>query len=101
MNYYERLGVAETASSEEIRQRRKVLAGQLHPDRDHGDAQRMVEVNQICAVLLDPTARKLYDAHSGLWKSVCVVCGGLGKLSRKRGFKTVEVPCDSCGGAVK
>lgn len=67
MNYYEELGVAPTATAEEIRAAYLRLVKLLHPDRHQDEATRklaerqMQRLNQIVAVLLDPVARRHYD----------------------------------------
>jgi curved DNA-binding protein CbpA len=60
--HYEVLGVGPSASAEEVRRAYVELARALHPDRAHGDARRMQEVNEAWRVLRDPTARRAYDA---------------------------------------
>jgi curved DNA-binding protein CbpA len=61
--YYARLGVAPTASVDEIKQKYRKLAQYLHPDRpDGGNAEAMSEVNEASNVLSDPTKRAAYDA---------------------------------------
>lgn len=60
--HYEVLGVAPSASAEEVRGAYVALARALHPDRAHGDARRMQEVNEAWRVLRDPAARQAYDA---------------------------------------
>lgn len=59
--HYEVLGVAASASAEEVRRAYVELARALHPDRAHGDARRMQEVNEAWRVLRDPAARRAYD----------------------------------------
>lgn len=68
-NYYQRLGVKASASSEEIRAAYRALAGRLHPDRmiDASSAERtladrrMREVNEAWQELRDPVRRRRYD----------------------------------------
>jgi curved DNA-binding protein CbpA len=67
ITYYEELGVAPAASSEEIRDAFRTLVRLLHPDQQT-DAQlkdvaekQMRKLNRIYAVLSDPERRRLYD----------------------------------------
>lgn len=68
MNYYEELGLTESASVEEIRQVYKSLARLLHPDHQCEEQLRkvaelqMMRLNEILAVLTDPPGREKYDA---------------------------------------
>ena len=67
MNYYEELGVSQSATAEEIRQAYRNLARVLHPDQQQEETLRrlaecqMKRLNSICAVLTDPKARQAYD----------------------------------------
>lgn len=68
-DHYRRLGVAPSASTEEIRVAYRALAGRLHPDRATGGTsaeqalaeRRMREVNESWHVLQDPVRRRQYD----------------------------------------
>lgn len=62
-DYYEVLGVARTASVEEIRKAYRKLARQYHPDVNKApDAQKkFTEVQEAYDVLSDPEKRKMYD----------------------------------------
>ncbi|WP_131742567.1 molecular chaperone DnaJ [Actinomadura roseirufa] len=64
-DYYKVLGVAKTASQEEIKKSYRKLARQYHPDANKGDADaedRFKEVSEVYDVLSDDKRRKEYDA---------------------------------------
>jgi curved DNA-binding protein CbpA len=61
--YYDRLGVAATATAADIRSAYRDLARVLHPDRANGSpSPRMAAVNEAWSVLGDPARRAQYDA---------------------------------------
>jgi curved DNA-binding protein len=59
-NYYEVLGVKNTASEDEIKKAFKKLARQHHPDAG-GDEAKMKEVSEAYEVLSDDAKRQEYD----------------------------------------
>jgi len=66
-NYYEILGVAREATSEEIKRAYHQLALKFHPDRNPGDRQaeeRFKEISEAYGVLMDPEKRKQYNLLS-------------------------------------
>jgi molecular chaperone DnaJ len=70
-DYYEILGVARTASEQEIKSSYRKLAMQFHPDRNPGnpDAEdKFKEASEAYAVLIDSEKRARYDqfGHAGL-----------------------------------
>jgi len=59
------LGIEPTATPEEIRRAYKILALEFHPDKG-GSADKMVQLNLIKEILLDPSKRREYDRSIGL-----------------------------------
>ena len=69
-DYYEVLGVARSASDEDIKRAFRKLALEYHPDRNKSDdaAEKFKEVNEAYQVLTDSSKRSSYDryGHAGL-----------------------------------
>jgi molecular chaperone DnaJ len=65
-DYYEVLGVARTASEEELRKAYRRCAMKYHPDRNPGDATAEAafkECKEAYEVLSDGGKRRIYDQH--------------------------------------
>jgi DnaJ-class molecular chaperone len=63
-DYYQTLGVSETASPEEIKKRFRKLAMKYHPDRNHGDEaaeDKFKEISEAYETLSDPKKKQEYD----------------------------------------
>lgn len=64
-NYYEILGVSNTASADEIKKSYRKLANQYHPDKTAGDValeEKFKEIAEAYEVLSNEDKRKKYDA---------------------------------------
>lgn len=67
-DYYKVLGIAPSASVNEIRKAYRKLAFQYHPDRykERVEAhKKMKEINEAYAILSDPIKRREYDLPRG------------------------------------
>ena len=69
-DYYEILGVAKTATEDEIKKAYRKLAVQYHPDKNPGDKaseEKFKEATEAYEVLKDAASRQRYDqfGHAG------------------------------------
>lgn len=60
MDHYSTLGVARSATPEEIKRAYRKLASQHHPDKG-GDKNKFQEIEQAYRILSDPQQRQQYD----------------------------------------
>jgi molecular chaperone DnaJ len=67
-DYYEVLGIAKTASPDEIKKAFRKLAVKHHPDKEGGDETKFKEINEAYEVLKDQQKRQRYDqfGHAGV-----------------------------------
>src|SRR5918998_3275362 len=65
-DYYAILGVAKTASDDDIKKAYRKLAMQYHPDRNNGSREaeeKFKEITEAYDVLRDPNKRSAYDRY--------------------------------------
>lgn len=80
-DYYKVLGVAKTATQDEIKKAFRKLAVQYHPDKNPGDKkaeEKFKEANEANEVLSDPEKRKKYDQLGENWNRYQQQGGGAG-----------------------
>jgi molecular chaperone DnaJ len=66
MDYYKRLGIKTTATTDEIRSAYRKLALKYHPDRNPGDEKAektFKDISEAHDVLSDATRRRAYDLY--------------------------------------
>jgi DnaJ-class molecular chaperone len=65
-NYYDILGVPQTATTVEIQKRWRKLAAEYHPDKTNGDKFKeecLKYINEAYSVLKDPIKRAAHDGE--------------------------------------
>ena len=62
-NFYDILGVTESASSSEIKNAYRRLSMEYHPDRPNGDEEKFKKIGEAYETLGDSEKRRMYDIN--------------------------------------
>jgi DnaJ-class molecular chaperone len=77
MSYYDCLGIAKTASQDEIKKAFRKKSLLCHPDKPTGDAEKFKKINEAYQTLGDEHKKKIYDMQQN---------GGIPNRSHGNGF---------------
>lgn len=72
IDYYKTLGLAKSASQDDIKKAYRKLARKYHPDLNPNDKEaqhQFQQINEANEVLTDPEKRKKYDEYGEHWKN--------------------------------
>ncbi len=94
-DYYQTLGVAKSATPDEIKKAYRKLAHQFHPDKGAGNEAKFKEVNEAYQVLSDQNKRAQYDQfgqtfNNGGFNPGAAGFGGFDFSNFSQGFGGVE-----------
>ena len=87
MTHYSTLGIAETATPDDIKKAYRKLASQHHPDKG-GDVAKFQEIEQAYRTLSDPASKEQYDLErqGGGFREFRFGGAGLDDIFRQFGF---------------
>lgn len=85
---FEKLGLPETATPDEVKTKWRELCMIHHPDRG-GNPCEFDEIRR---------AYKIAHAEASAPKP-CGTCSGTGKVKQTHGWNSIELPCPTCGGS--
>ena len=80
-DYYDVLGIAKSASADEIKKSFRKAAIKHHPDKEGGSEEKFKEVNEAYEILSNPDKRQRYDqfGHAGVGGSSAGPGAGYGQ----------------------
>lgn len=82
---------------DEIKQRHRDLSRRHHPDKEGGDSERFVQVQQAFALVRTAPVRRLLAARLSGLGELCAECKGRGVVVHRKGYRTIgSTPCEPC-----
>jgi DnaJ-class molecular chaperone len=90
---YDLLGVANTATADQLRKAYKRAAVKAHPDKQGGSEEQFMRVKEAFELLKEPRLRKLYDAR-GLQAALAARQEQQAMAEARRRVKPPEVLCE-------
>lgn len=96
MDYYEVLGVAKTATQDEIKKAFHKLAHKYHPDKG-GDEKKFKEINEAYQILSDKQKRAQYDQFGRVFSAQGGPASGWEQPSGASGFNWAWGPSRGAG----
>ena len=92
------LGCHPAMSDGEIKFRHRLLSHMYHPDRDGGDSEKFMAVQEAFRSIKGAEARKLLATRLQGLGDPCISCSGKGWVRTGKGFGTgIKVACKGCG----
>jgi DnaJ-class molecular chaperone len=96
---YDILGCHPAMSDLEIKSRHRILSQMYHPDRDGGDSEKFMAIQESYRAVRGLEARKLLATRLQGLGDPCISCSGRGWVKTGPGFTTkVKVSCRECRG---
>lgn len=82
-----------------VKDRYKVLAKELHPDKG-GDPAAFVEADRAKCILLGWLERRAKEepGEAAVSSNTCPMCHGTGRRTLRRGFRSMTMLCGTCRG---
>lgn len=96
-NTYLVLDILPCSGDDDIKAAHRRLSRQHHPDREGGDAEKFVLVQQAFAMVRDAKARRVLREQLRSMGDECESCRGTGEIKTVRKFQVVgSAPCEWC-----
>lgn len=98
---YKILGIHPGMTQMEMKTHHRRLNQELHPDRDAGDRDTFIEVQQAWKLVGTPEGRQTLAVRLSGLGTPCPDCGGNGFRAKSKSFLVVSTTacatCDHCG----